>query len=372
MAIEATEIEHRASRPGPMYRHGLVRSGVRTYAGVVLLAAVVMAISTAMPDYIDETILVAALWAYWSTSWNVVGGFAGQLSMGHTMFIAVGAYGTAVLFANARWSPWLGMLCVTAGAAALAYGVGLMLFRWKLRGSFFALGTFALGQIVLYVVLNVTFLGAGQGFLVPPGSGLGALQFSSRLPYVAWSLLLVVVGISAAQLVRRSRFGHRLVAIREDEDAAAAMGINVQQEKCRAFAVSGAMTALGAVLYVQYVLYVDPQSVAGEIPAVQIVLFAIFGGSGTVWGPLVGAGILYPLTDYLRTTFSGTIAGLDLIIDGFIFILVVPLLPDGLAGVVKRLVHGRNHLAVRWVEARQRVLSALSGRTTTGGRTERR
>lgn len=320
-----------------IYSQGIIRSGIKTYVAILVLAATLLVLSVFLDDYYRAVIIVTVLWAYWATAWNILGGFCGQLSVGHTVFIGLGAYGAAVLFAHASLSPWIAVPCTGIGGAVLGYAIGAVLFRARLRASFFALATFAIGQIGLYVVLNTQALGAGEGFLIPRGQqGYADLQFVSRMPYLALALGLLAIGVAVAQGIRRSRFGHRLIAIREDEDAAAALGINVRQEKCAAFAISGGLTAIGAVLYAQYVLYVDPQSVLGEAPAIQIVLFTIFGGSGTVWGPVLGASILYPLAGYFRNQFSGEISGLDLIFLGCVLIVFVPLLPDGVLGLLAK------------------------------------
>lgn len=269
------------------------------------------------------------LFAFLAQAWNLVGGFTGQLSLGHAMFVGVGAYTAILLFTRLQISPWVGLGIAGLLGGLLAFIIGLLFFRYKLRGSFFALGTLAVSQILLYIVINTPALGGSSGITSVFTSEFADLQFTERRSYYFAALVFFVVGILLTVLLRYSGIGLRWLAIREDEDAADAAGVNLIGAKMSALVISAALTSMGGVLFAQYLLHISPQHVFGVALSVQIILYAIFGGSGTVWGPTAGVLILYPLYEYLRIELSDIGGGVDLIASGAVLMIALRFFPQG-------------------------------------------
>lgn len=299
--------------------------------GVGLALALLYPALLGSPRDINVGVLVL-LFAMLGTAWNVLGGYAGQISFGHAVFFGTGAY-TSTLLVQAGVSPWLGMLAGATLAASLALIVGLPTFR--LAGHYFAIATIVVAEITETIVRNADALGAARGLALPiRPSGLVDLQFQeSRLPYYFLALALYAVALIATWLLERHRLGYYLRAIREDETAARSVGISVLQHKLAASALSAALTALGGTFYAQYILFIDPDSVFALPLSIRIALIPILGGVGRSYGPLLGAAVLIPLQELTRFRFGGTGSGADLVIYGGLIVLISVLQPGGLAAV---------------------------------------
>ncbi len=296
------------------------------WAGVAVLAALPFALPS--PAVLNFAILTATAAAL-GQGWNLAGGFGGLMSFGHALFFGIGAYTAAIL--QSRWgvSPWLGVPAAAALGGLTGFVVGMASFRAGLRGSYFALVTLAFAEACRVLANSVEFTRGGLGILLPFRAGLDTMQFTDRRVPYAIALVLLAIGTLAAIWLRRSRFGAQLAAVREGEDAARALGIDPVATKSRALALSGAVTAMGGVLYVQSYLYIDPGIAFGVERSVEALLVAMVGGAGTVLGPLLGALVLHTIESLSRLLTDTP--GFAPMLYGVVLLAVVGLLPGGIA-----------------------------------------
>lgn len=291
-----------------------------------------------LPDYWKHQVILILMWAFLATSWNILGGYAGQHSLGHGLYLGVGAYGAAYLFNTYEITPWLSVFLMAGLAAALGAFVGYAVFRYGLRGAYFALVTIALAEAAVYIVSNWRAMGGAGGLRLDfVGHRPEFMQFEGKNWFFYIILILLAGSVMLTQWLARNRFGYQLVAVRENEEAAEALGVNTLSTKIKANVLSAAMTAVGGVFFVQYISYVGPRTVFGEIVSVQILLYAIIGGLGTVWGPAVGALILVPTAEVARAQLGDTFQGAHLLVYGVVLVLVMLFMPTGIVGTVKRI-----------------------------------
>lgn len=284
--------------------------------------------------FLLDGLILILLWGAASAAWNVAGGYAGQVSLGHAAFFGLGAYSAALL--GARWgvSPWLGLLLGAALSTAAGLVIGYLSNR--LRGPYFVLATIAFSQVLLIVASRWRAFTAGsEGIPVPFRAGFWQLGIADKRVWVYLILALAVLIYLVEQYLERSRRGYQLAAVREDEDAALSLGVPARRLKVAAIAVSAALTAVCGALWAQYVGFVDPFYVFSVDLSVRFALAAIIGGIGTALGPFLGSVLITALETYLRARFGGVGAGLVgiyLIIYGVTLILVVRFVPRGLVG----------------------------------------
>ena len=302
-------------------------------AVAVVLAAYPFALGSATALNVGVLVL---LFAALGTAWNLLGGYAGQISFGHAAFFGTGAYTSTLLLRHLGVSPWLGMVAGAALAAALAVAVGWPTFR--LAGHYFAIATIVVGEIAHTLVRNADAVGGARGLFLPiVPSALASYQFhEGRRPYYFVALGLYALALAVTLAVERRRMGYYLRAIREDPLAAQGVGVSVLRYKLGAAALSAALTALGGTFYAQYVLFIDAESVFPLSLSVLIALVPILGGAGQALGPLLGAAVLVPLSELTRIAFGGTGQGLDLVIYGGLIVLVAVLQPGGLVTLFRR------------------------------------
>ncbi len=274
--------------------------------------------------------------AFLGQSWNIAGGFAGQTSFGHVVFFGTGAYASTILQVSHGWNPWAGWLVAIVAGGAVGLAIGVLSFRAGLRGSYFALITLAFAEVFRIVANSVEFTRGGLGLLIKADPRPLNFQFKDPLWFYYLALALVLVSLAIAFWLTRSRFGARLAAIRENEDAARALGIDVLRAKTICMTMSGAMAGAGGTFYAQKYLYVDPSIAYGVEKSVEMLLVSMIGGAGTVFGPFVGAAVIGGLGEITR--MLSTAQGLSLIIYGAILIVIVAYLPDGLIGLFRRRV----------------------------------
>ena len=266
-------------------------------------------------------------------SWNIAGGFAGQLSFGHAAFFGIGAYCSTILQLRFGVNPWLG-LPASVLAGALAGGlIALLSFRAGLKGSYFALITLAFAEAFRIVANSLAITGGGVGLLIPMQRSAANFQFPSRIGFYYVIAALAVLSIAIALWLKRSRFGARLAAIRENEDAARALGIDALREKVKVMALSGGMCAAGGTFYAQYFLYIDPAVTFGVDKSVEMLLVTMIGGAGTVYGPLIGSLLLTLVGEVTRNLTEAQ--GLSLIIYGCLLVVIIGFLPNGLADLLR-------------------------------------
>jgi branched-chain amino acid transport system permease protein len=298
----------------------------------VLAAVVLLAAPPLLPKYLLEVLISILFFAYVGLAWNILGGYAGQFSFGHAAFFGIGAYTSTLLFLRAGVSPWLGML--VGGLLAAGFGLfeGYLSFRYGLRGPYFSLVTLAFAEMLRVVAVNLKAVGASIGLVIPSGATSPALfVFAGKLPYYYVILVLTALALWITHRLARSRLGYALVAVRENEDAAEAAGVDALGNKLAAMALSSFLTALGGTFYAQYFAYIDPTITFGPAISIQGLLPAIVGGAGTVLGPLLGSFVLTPVSELTRAVLRGR-AGADIMLYGLVLILVISFLPQGLVG----------------------------------------
>lgn len=273
-------------------------------------------------------IAIIALWfAYLCLTWNIVGGFAGQLSMAHPVYIAIGGYTSTVLYLFFGITPWIGMFAGALLAMMLAATLAWINFRRRLPMLTYALITLAIAFITV-VSLNATqVLGGHDGLLIPRGNDPATFRFSYRTAYLYIIISAVALMLLLANFIIRSTFGARLIALRDNQDAARMLGIDVLRTAVISSAISAFLGALGGTFYAQYVSVIDPTAVGIEL-AVQIILLTAVGGLGTVWGPFLGAMILVPIERSFDRVFV-TVSGVGHLTYGMVILLILVLLRNG-------------------------------------------
>lgn len=301
----------------------------------LIIALIPFALSS---QFLVNLAMLAAFSALLGQSWNVAGGFGGMTSFGHAAFFGLGAYAAAILQTQFGWNPWLALpVSVLLGGGA-GVVIGYAAFRAGLRGSYFALVTLAVAEALHILANSLDITKGGLGILIPLKPGLGNFQFLDRRAMYAVVIVLLAIAIAIAAWLRRSRFGAYLIAVRENEDAAAALGIDVVETKVIALALSGAIAAPAGVVYAQSYLYVDPSIAFGVERSVAMLLVAMVGGAGTVWGPVLGAIVLNTIDDTARA-FIPT-AGVAPMLYGVLLLGIVAWLPNGLAGLLPEKSQG--------------------------------
>jgi branched-chain amino acid transport system permease protein len=308
---------------------------------LALAAALLAGIAPLLSIYAQHIFVLVALYGSVALAWNILGGMAGQMSLGHALFVGAGAYASTALYLKFAVSPWIGLVVAAALGGALGALMGYTVFRRKLSGVYFALVTLAVAEMALHIVSNVSFLGAANGLSIPSKPDFANLQFSSKLGFCYAALGVLAVVSLTILAIDRSRLGYAFLAIRENERSAAALGIDVVQGKVIAAAISGALTALVGPVYASYVLFIDPESLLGVTLSIDALLFSFVGGLGSLFGPLLGAVVLVPLTELLRSLLGGKFAGVHLIVYGVMLILVMRLAPQGLWGLLVASVSRR-------------------------------
>ena len=303
---------------------------------IALALALLVAVPPFLPKYGLEVLISILFFGYLGACWNILGGYGGQFSFGHAAFFGIGAYTSTLLFLQLGVTPWLGM--VAGGTLAAAFGLfaGYLSFRYGLRGPYFSLVTLAFAEMLRVVAVNWKAVGSSLGLVVPSrGSAPMQFLFVDKLPYYYVILAMVLGVLLICRAIERSRMGYALAAIRENEDAAEAAGVDALGMKLRAMALSSFLTALGGTFYAQYFAYIDPTITFGPAVSIQGLLQAIVGGAGTVLGPLLGSFVLTPISELSRAAIRGR-AGVDVMVYGLVLILVISFLPNGLMGWVRR------------------------------------
>ncbi len=305
---------------------------MKDLAEIALFAAVVACAPLLTQSGVVLNFVTMALYGcLLAQAWNILGGFGGQFSFGHALFFGTGAYVQAIAQVQGL-NPWLAMPLALASSAGVGIFVGALTFRYGLKGSYFALVTLAFAEVFRIVALSVPFTGAGVGLMVPLRESAANMQFASRAGYLWLVLALVTAALLVTAWLRHSRFGAWLQAVRDNEDAARAVGVDPFRVKLGAIALSGALMGAGGAFYVQVFQYIDPGIAYGPATSVEALVAAIVGGMGTLWGPMLGALALHVLADLTRNLF-GQLPGINMVIYGSVLILIVMFLPRGVAGM---------------------------------------
>jgi branched-chain amino acid transport system permease protein len=334
----------------------MMRQKINGFAlAFVVVVAFGLPIVLRSPTYLHILILLY-LYAYLTTSWNLVGGFAGVLPLGHAAFVGIGAYMSTILSLQYGISPWLGMF--VGGFLAAIVGVLIGLPTFKMRGAYFALATIAFSEGIRVMVENIDYLGplrlnGPRGIQIPPTNiGLANYMFTNKEPYYYIILVMLVGVLALTYFISRSKLGYYLRAGGEEPEAAMALGVNVARAKLIAMAMSSFLTALAGTFYAQFTLYIHPKSIISLDLSFEIAFIGLIGGRGSIAGPVLGALLLRPVSDFSRIYFGATLPGLHLIIFGAVLVLVMIYQPRGLQEPLTR--------------AYNRLLDKFVGKTVQG------
>jgi branched-chain amino acid transport system permease protein len=302
--------------------------------GTVFFALVAFVPVVVRDAFLLDSLVLILIWGTGAAAWNVAGGYAGQISLGHAAFFGLGAYAAALLATRWTLSAWLGLVVGAVVATAVGLVIGYLANR--LRGPYFVLATIAFSQVLLVVASRWRGFTAGsEGIPVPFRPGFWTLGIADKRVWIWIVLGLAVLGWLVQLYLDRSRRGYQLVAVREDEDAALSLGVPARRLKVAAISVSAALTAASGALWAQYVGFVDPFYVFSVDLSVRFALAAIIGGLGTALGPFLGAALVTTVETFLRAQFGGIGAGLVgiyLVVYGCALIVMARWVPQGLAG----------------------------------------
>ena len=300
-----------------------------------ILLAFILLILLILPLFLEKYTLgifiMIFYYAYLGQSWNVLTGYTGHISLGHALYIGIGAYTSTYLAITFGLTPWIGMLVGGLVAVAVALFKGFLGFRFGLRGVYFVILTISFAEITRLIVSHIEALGSFSGIFLDFNPSFWNFQFRGNKPYYYISLGMMVASVGVVRVLELSRIGRLMVAIREDEEAAQAVGVNSFKYSMIALSISAFMTALAGTFYANYIFYLHPNSVFGMGLSIELILRPIIGGMGTALGPIVGSFILTPLSELSRAYFSkGGMEGLHLILYGVLAIIVVLFMRKGI------------------------------------------
>lgn len=314
---------------------------------LVIGFAVVAALPLMLGEQAQTVAVRTLIFAIMAVGWNIMSGFGGMFSFGHAAFFGIGAYTGAFLLVEHGVSPWISMAIAAVISAGIGTLIAYLCLRYRLAGSYFALATFAFAQMFLLLVQNLEVFNKTEGFNVPilRKDSWSMLQFEKGSPLYVWiPLVILALAILGTIFYVRSRAGQFVQAARDDETAAASLGINTIKYRLIAVAASCALTAVAGVYYVQYYFFVGPEQAFGSAVSVEAIVPAVIGGIGTIWGPVIGAAVVGPLSETINEilrnppqflSFLDGVVGLDVATYSVILILIVIFLPKGIFGTIR-------------------------------------
>lgn len=284
----------------------------------------------------QHIMIMIFLYATLAQAWNIIGGYTGQISLGHAVYFGAGAYTSTLLLMKWSLSPWLGMLAGGALAVGLSLIIGYPCFR--LAGHYFAIATIAVGEIAQISMVNWKGGGGAVGLFLPIlDESFANLEFhTTKVPYYYIALGIAAITFFVTYLIEKSWLGFYFRAIKGDLDASRTLGINITKYKSISLAISAFFTAIAGTFYAQYILFIDPESVLPLMLSILICLVAVLGGVGGVWGPFLGALVLVPLSEFTRTYLGGGGKAIDLMIYGALIVLIARFQATGLMGLLKK------------------------------------
>jgi branched-chain amino acid transport system permease protein len=276
-------------------------------------------------------------YAYLGQSWNILTGYTGVISLGHSLYVGIGAYMTYLLTLTLGISPWIGMWIGAIAAGLIGLVIGFFGFRFGLKGVYFVLLTISFAEIGRLIFLHLKVFGSFQGLFITPQFSFANLQFKENVPYYYIALGYVLFSLMVVRLLARSKIGRYLVALREEEDAAESLGVDVFKYKMIAIFISAFMTSLAGAFYTNYLYYLHPGTMMSMAFSIEIILRPIIGGMGTVLGPVIGSFLITPLAELSRIYFAKAgYEGLHLVIYGFLLVAVVLFFPRGVISYIKK------------------------------------
>jgi branched-chain amino acid transport system permease protein len=314
----------------PVTRKLVGRGGV----WLCVLAAVALVFPLMSNAFAIDIGIRVLLFAFIGVAWNLMGGYAKQLSLGHAAFFGLGAYTSTILLIRFEISPWVGMLAGGVVAMLASLPIGALCFR--LRGPYFAIATIATAQVLMLLFLKFRdFAWGAEGTTIPNlGDAPLMMQFDGKIPYYYIALALLTIGLLITYAIERSWIGYYLVAVGEDEDAAEAVGVDALRMKRYIYLISAFLTALAGTFYVQYIYFIDPNVAFSFNVSVEAALVSIVGGIGTLWGPVLGTVLLETTSALLQSWLGSGRGGVQLTVYSLILIAVILYRPAGLIGVL--------------------------------------
>jgi branched-chain amino acid transport system permease protein len=307
--------------------------------GIVLIVALLLALLVAprfVNDYLLTVLILILYFAYAGQAWNIMMGFAGQLSLGHAIYVGLGAYTSAALYVHYGVGPWIGLLAAVPVAMACGAVIGFLAFRFGVAGVYFAILTIAFAEFARIGFDHFRFVGGSAGFFLPVAQYATNDLWNLRGRPVMFYYVILAFTVAAfllCHLLLRSRIGYFWLAIREDEEAARALGIDTFRYKMYAVVISAGMTAVAGVFFAFFYNNLFPEQVFHISRSIEIILAPIIGGIGTLFGPIVGAFLLTGLSETVTETlhaFGLEIPGAKQVFYGLCLLVVVMVLPDGI------------------------------------------
>ena len=309
---------------------------------IILILLISLPFWLIQSQFILSVCTISLIFMTAALGWNIISGFGGQISFGHSIFFGLAAYTSAIWQSRYGGNAWVGMVFGIVVAMVVA-----LLFGWvtlRLRGIFFALASFAITLTFLALAAHFDdFTGGHVGLTLPIyGASPANFSFENRLAYYYAAIVCAAIAFVVGWIVLRSRLGLQLRSVKADQDAAKACGVKATQVKMTGLLISAALTGLAGVMYLQYIRYIDPDSAFGANLATQIAVIAFVGGSGRLWGPVLGAALLVPLQQVLNSELSALPAGINLVIYGFVILIILLIEPRGLLALRWRTRRNRN------------------------------
>ena len=306
----------------------------------LILVAIVSVLVLLSPQFLSSyrlNLIISILTAaYFAQCWNLMSGYTGQFSFGHAVFYGLGAYTSSLLAVDFGINPWIGLVAGMLVAGIVAAGIGYLSFHYNLKGDYFALATMAFCEICRVIFKNTKALHAASGVSIPFSKNISQLQFGSKEGFLYAAFVMLAVITFGMYKIRRTKMGLYFVAIRENEDAAKALGINAFKYKMIALIASAMLSAIGGTFYAQYYLYIDPTICFSSTVSVSAITPCIIGGVGTVFGPIIGAAIIEPVSELTNALLSNYV-GMNMVVYGLILVIVIMVMPKGVIGLVQEL-----------------------------------
>lgn len=318
------------------------KSRYAKYALRAILVIALLVLPNLINNYYLSIVTEIVLYAYLASAWNILGGFAGQFSLGHALYVGLGAYTTTILFNNWGISPWIGML--VGGLIATLVGLLIGIPTFKLNGTFYTLASLALCTITMLIFQSTKSIGeikvggaTGLQMKAVRGNNFWMLQFTDKIYYYYVFLGFLILLLLICVYIKRSKLGYQLAAVANDQLAAEALGVNSRVLKLKAMAISTFTSAIGGALYAQFVMTCSPAKLFGEALSDEMVIIALIGGKGIILGPTIGAIIVRPLSKLTIALVGGQVAGLHLAIYGILLIVCIRFFPNGLYPLLLKL-----------------------------------
>ncbi|MBQ2100190.1 MAG: branched-chain amino acid ABC transporter permease [Lachnospiraceae bacterium] len=314
-------------------------NGKLTIPQIIIICAVsvfILLTPQMLSNYRLNLVISILTTAYFAQCWNLMSGYTGQFSFGHAAFYGLGAYTSSILFVDYGVNPWIGLICGMAVSGIVAAGIGYLSFHYNLKGDYFALATMAFCEIFRVIFKNTKALHAASGVSIPFSKKFALMQFGSKAGFLYVAFIMLAVITFGLYKIRRTKMGLYFVAVRENEDAARALGINAFKYKMIALIASAMLSAVGGTFYAQYYLYIDPTICFGNTVSVSAITPCIIGGVGTVFGPIIGAAIIKPISEITNSALSSFV-GMNMVVYGLILVVVIMVMPKGVIGLVQEL-----------------------------------